>query len=838
MTTIGVVFEPMDAATRPREVDSVAPLPSEYIPLASLAIATIVGVATSQLLSIATPALLTLAGVFLFAWLVSFLARAEIVGWMFLLLCVMACAACWASEAWRYFPVNDLGLRSTTELYPIVFEAVARETPRIREPRITTALQRGSREATTRLEVAIVRVRDSGEWAPCAGTARMFVTGKLTDLRAGDRFVAIAKHSTPTAPMNEGDVDFARYERSRRRLSRIVVEQPECVRVVDRGRLPWLQVFVLAMRSQVESLCLRQVSDESAGLAAAMLIGSRDLVDPEQSDLFLVTGTIHLLAISGLNVGVFVSLFWLLDRLSLLGPRTVFLGTCLGAVLYAVLVGGEAPVVRASVLVCVMAFAIGVQRNSNSWNALSAAVLVISIFQPLAILEVGTQLSFLSVGTLIYFARRSPELVEPLDRLIAETRPWHVRFFRWIAQEIRSVLWINLVIWIVTTPLVWLHFHIVSPISILLNLPAILFSHVVMWSGIATIAAGSINETLAAPFSQSLSRSIDLAMWSLARSASIYGSHAWLPSPPWWWVSVFYVAIVLFAILPALRPRRFTLLSLVVVWFAISLWLPNLSRTDKLRVSFLSVGHGLSVLVEAPNGKTVLYDCGSLSPPRSNARAISGALWARGISRIDAVILSHADVDHFNTLPEILKRFSVGTVYVSPVMLESRSPALLETVRAIESHKVPIREIRAGDRLSVDPQMRVETLHPTRRGILGTDNENSLVILLEHKNQRILLTGDLEQRGLSQLLDEEPIAVDVLLAPHHGSVRENPRAILEWANPKHVVISGRISLESRIQHTEAIRAYTQTRARVWHTSLEGQVTFELVDNQFFAHSFR
>ena len=102
------------------------------------------------------------------------------------------------------------------------------------------------------------------------------------------------------------------------------------------------------------------------------------------------------------------------------------------------------------------------------------------------------------------------------------------------------------------------------------------------------------------------------------------------------------------------------------------------SQPRPLACNFVAVGHGVSVLVELPDGRNLLYDAGRLGSPLAGVRPVSSVLWSRGITHLDAVVISHADADHFNATPGLLERFSVGAIYVSPVMFEELPPAVKE----------------------------------------------------------------------------------------------------------------------------------------------------------------
>jgi competence protein ComEC len=232
------------------------------------------------------------------------------------------------------------------------------------------------------------------------------------------------------------------------------------------------------------------------------------------------------------------------------------------------------------------------------------------------------------------------------------------------------------------------------------------------------------------------------------------------------------------------------------------------------------------VVIELPGGETLLYDAGRMGAPSPGADLISNFLWFRGIEYLDAVVVSHADSDHYNTLPELLERFPVGVVYVSPVMFRRASPALDRLSGAIAQTRVPLRLLIAGDRLRTEDDTCIEVLHPPRQGVPGSDNANSLVLVISHAGRRILLPGDLETPGLQQVMAELPLDCDVLMAPHHGSFHSAPREFTRWCTPQWVVISGGRNSESG--HTLA--NFDGLGCQVFHTGYHGAV-IAVVDRQ-------
>lgn len=239
----------------------------------------------------------------------------------------------------------------------------------------------------------------------------------------------------------------------------------------------------------------------------------------------------------------------------------------------------------------------------------------------------------------------------------------------------------------------------------------------------------------------------------------------------------------------------------------------------------LSVGHGLSVLVETPSGRTLLYDAGMMGNARRATDIVQQTLWHRGHSRLDGVVLSHADTDHVNGVAGLIRTLPIGRISVSPQFLDWSQPEVRQVLDTARRCEVPLKLIWQDDSLLLGDEIRCRVLHPTANEMLSPDNANSIVLLIEYAGRRILLTGDLERDGLLRLLKSPPKRCDMLLAPHHGSLGANTTDLARWARPDWLIVSA-----DRRANLATLQSRFGTETNVLSTHDHGAITFEIRAN--------
>ena len=801
-----------------------------YQPLVIVLAAAVVGILLDRFwpLPLGVWCFIAMAG--LAVWLALFLRHRTRLAGFAVLMAVVAAAGAWHHCRWHLFASDDLGCYARSQAQPVCVEAVARGAPRAIPPLARNPFQTRPPEDCWRLNVDVVGLRNGATWQSVSGRAALLVQGTPPEIAAGDRLRCFGRLSAPSEPRNPGERDRSAYPRADRVRSRLHVKTPECLSVVAMGS-PWNLTRLLdRLRAHGNRMFEQYLDPRQAELASAVLLGLREELDRTRTDAFFTTGTVHILCISGLHVGILAgAMFWILRRTPL--PRgwvAVIIG--LTTLLYALMVDARPSVVRATVLVLVACAAMYSGRRAIGINSLAAAALVVLAINPAHLFHVGAQLSFLCVAGLIWCAPWRPhgddDEVKRADRTIDRLVMQNLGWLPWLWVKFRraaiGLTLAGVLLWLLTSPLVMARFHILSPVALVLNVFVWIPMLLSVLSGFGVLLCGTICPPLGYLCGRLCNASF-LVLESIIDWAR-HVPHYWVSGPADWWLWGFYGALGLLLAFPRLRPSRTKCAALLLVWIAVgftaAVW-PH--PRDRLDCTFLSVGHGCAVLLELPSGQTMLYDAGQFGAPSAGERTISECLWHRGVTHLDAVVLSHPDIDHYNALPGLLEKFSVGIIYVPPTMFADKSRAVTALRDAIDAHGVPIRQVERGDRIDESDGCAVEVLHAPRCGASGSDNAHSVVLTVEYLGRRILLPGDLEPPGLDDLLAEAPRPCDVLLAPHHGSRKSNSPELAAWCGPRWVVFSG----DGRWSLPEIEIPYRAADAEVLHTHESGAIQMRI-----------
>jgi competence protein ComEC len=677
-------------------------------------------------------------------------------------------------------------------------------------------------KANTRFVLRVTHRQDLATrvWRHATGLTQVTLRSPAPDITIGDEIELLGKLALPSGAMNAGEFDYASFLRDQGITTMLNVLESDELTITRRGWPTSLFGWLAVLRGWGQRTLERDLSTQHE-VAAALLLGEGSAMTGEAWEQYMRTGVIHVLAISGQHLVVLAGFLWLLTRILGVRRRRAALVIAVLLIGYALLTGGRPPVMRAAWVVAAFAGGILLQRPVSHANTFALGWIGVIVLNPTDIFSAGCQLSFLAVAVLVWgVGRWNEEPADALERIIDEARPWYSRVARWVGRWVLMSYLINAAVWLAVSPLVAAHYHMVSPIALLLGPPMVVLTSIALLSGLGFFLFAGWLAPFAWPFAWITQGSLLGCEMLVSLGQKIPGAYFFVSDMPTWWLWIFYLCLLLAMTLPAVRQFGRWPLALGVTWLMLlvimQLW-PN--RPGELRCTFVAVGHGGCTVIETPDGRVIVYDAGATGGPDVTRRHIAPFLWSRGIRRIDVLMLSHADLDHFNGVPQLADRFTIGRAISTPTFAERGNAAMEKTLASLESRGIAVDIVQRGQRWEID-RVSFEVLHPPDLGPVGKENARSLVLHVQHGDWSMLLTGDLEEAGLAQVLQMPAVPVEVLMAPHHGSDRSNIPALAKWARPKLVVSSQTMPTGDRA----SVPMYEKMGAKFLSTWPHGTIT--------------
>ncbi|WP_310820334.1 ComEC/Rec2 family competence protein [Stratiformator vulcanicus] len=639
----------------------------------------------------------------------------------------------------------------------------------------------------TLFEVRIESLSDQQRRRPTSGVVRLYVSGHCTDIEVGRRVTCSGWLAKPPEWSNPGDRDLARDLRFEGIDGFCFVDHPDLVK--PSGRFSSANHISLMVRSLFGEISQRistafrsDLSPRNAMVADALFLGRRENMDEGLRDQFIEAGVLHLLAISGLHVGIFWGGVALICRLLRLSSPLKIIVPVVAVFGYAAITEFPPSLARAALFVGLLSATRLCGRGPDTLNLLFTTAGALMVWRPSILFDVGAQLSFLSVIGI----RCAVSTIEPLRRIAGG------KFSYAPLQAMSATVGAMLF----SGPLVVYRFGMFAPAALLLNLIVVPLVVVPLWLGYCLMVSVIALPGMSGPIAFLLDQSLTLFLM-LIDGFSATGVRALrLPAPPTPVLVLLYASLLSGALLwERVAIRRRIVFGCVTAATLLSIGTLFAPVDQRLRVTFLDVGHGTSILIESPGGTTALYDCGCLSSDRRAAEVAGRAVRQSSASLLDLLMVSHADVDHFNGVPRLLRRYGAATIATTPHMLRSEQPAATQLISRIIEDRIPLNAVSAGDGIDLGDGCRLQILAPFGEEQFQTDNEASLVVRIDYADRRILLTGDIEGDGLrrliEQLSDDKTLTsrCDVLMAPHHGGRDSNVPDLATAVRPSVVVMS-------------------------------------------------
>ncbi|MCW8917588.1 MAG: DNA internalization-related competence protein ComEC/Rec2 [Gammaproteobacteria bacterium] len=616
------------------------------------------------------------------------------------------------------------------------------------------------------------------------------------ELRPGQRWQLTVKLKRPWGMMNPGGFDYEQW------LFQSGVRATGYVRTAGENRLLESAhggVPLQRLRYDLQQRLERALADSAhGGIIQALAIGERAGIEDGEWAVLLATGTNHLVAISGLHVGLVAGLLFLLMRrlwalcprctLWLAAPRAAALIALLGAVIYAAMAGFSVPTQRAMLMLALVMGAIFWQRPIESSRLLALVALLVVGHDPMVVLAPGFWLSFGAVALILYGMR-------------GRLNPGGV-WWRW-----GRVQWL---VAVGLAPLLLLLFGQAAVVAPLANLVA------VPWIGLLVVPLTLLGALL-------------LMVWEAGGFALLQGA-AWLTGLLWplltflaetlpalrlavapWWSYLLALSGVVWLLAPRGWPLRW---AGVVPLLPLLLWQPPPLAQGEARFTLLDVGQGLVAVVQT-RSRVAVFDTGPYFPSGFNtgSAVVVPFLRQQGLAALDTLIISHGDNDHIGG---------------ARALAQALPPHRVLTSVPEKMGWIAHESCRRGERWQWDG-VEFELLHPVQVAVRGRGNNDSCVLRVSVGGESLLLTGDIELAAERELLAHygARLQADILVAPHHGSKSSSSEPFIAAVAPRWVLFPLGYRNRYGFPHPSVSERYRQGGVTMLTSSASGAISFIL-----------
>lgn len=664
----------------------------------------------------------------------------------------------------------------------------------------------------------------------------------LMEIRYGEYVLVHGVIHIPVGRRNPYEPDFNRFLELNGIDALLYVRGYYNVESQGMGRANlFITEVVVPIRNYVSGIIDRNHAGEQAHFLRGLLLGDRSRISDDVRETFVVVGVIHVLAVSGLHVGIVTII--LLSLFSLFRiPRTIRIFLTIGGLILYMFVTGAAPsVVRATVMASIILLGFLFQRKSDIYNSIAVAALVLLFFDTRELFKPSFQLSFAAVVSIVYFYPRFWQGIRTNVPAVESG---------WVVKYILQLFLVSCAAQIGTLPFTAYYYERISVAAFAANLFVIPGVFLVLSFGFTSAIFGLVSRTLEIIYgtvTEVLLTGILQFVGYMSRLsyASFEVHHFGILNG-----LIFYAVIaIIFHLNDPVRFRKAVIAflgMLNIFMLHYNLTFDPTSRQPKLRITMLDVGQGTAILIEFPDGQTMLYDGGPRTLVSDAGETIVVPFLKRhGIRYLDSVVISHPHADHYGGLPAVLREITVGTIY------DTGQPAsgawLNELHSEIERQGIPVHFVQAGDKFKEFENVRVYVLHPAPVFIQDLEdtriwnlNNVSIVLLIVYGDVRILLTGDAEIEAEHYMLHfyGDFLRADILKAGHHGSSTSSTERFVSMVSPSHVLIS--VGRMNRFNHpgNDVIQRFNDHGVEIFRADYHGAVIVQSCGREYTVYTMR
>jgi competence protein ComEC len=709
----------------------------------------------------------------------------------------------------------------------------------------------------TELTVSASRlISDNGD-IRVEGLVLLNVEGRQ-EFKYGDAIRFRTRLKVPHNFQNPGGFDYVKYLRYKGVMVRGFIKDSAGIVILRENQGNTFKLHLERFRTYLKKFIMENSSSPEGEIIQAMILGDQKEIPKDVMENFNKTGTTHIIAISGFNIGIiaFLSFIvirlimksstYLLLRFNIVKVSTVF--AIVPVISYSFIAGMGISVIRAAIMAVTFMIAIIFGKDRDLYNSLVLAALIILVVSPTSLFDISFQLSFMAVWAILFITPRLAVMIpDGSHEEMSRYRAWAMQIYR----NILMFIIVSLSATLGTLPLIVFYFNRISTVVLLSNLFIVpVLGIIAIPVCTAIIIAAPLSHGLALFFLHISSFIVKISISMVDFFASFPGSSFFLSTPTFIEISAYYLfLIVAVKLIDAwkkkesdtaesrsfLRPYRLRVAAAALSFFfvidAFYLYVKDRGN-ENLVVTAIDVGQGSSALLRLPGGKKMLVDGGGMYDNSFDIGkyVLAPFLWHERISHIDIVVLTHPHPDHLNGLIYILSNFNVNEVWTNGETGESDTYKDFMKIVTEKNITHRLMSERVGD-IKIN-NVTISILNPRGTIALKNDllrkfdktNDDAIVMKIAMGNVSVLLPADISEPSEMRIIDaHKDIRSQVLFAPHHGGFTSSTVPFLNRVQPEIAVIScGRDNVYND-PHPDVLTRYFRRGTRVLRTDINGAI---------------
>lgn len=680
---------------------------------------------------------------------------------------------------------------------------------------------------------------------------RFYITTKKDiELEYGDRITFSGTYTKPETQRNYKGFDYSQYLKQLKIYGTIKSEK---IQVLEQNQANKFFQVSNQISNKIISNAKKILKEETSSVLLGLILGDKQDIDEETQENFRNASMSHILAVSGMHVAYVILGINLIFK-CLIGKRNTNILNIIILILYMFITNFSPSITRAGIMGIILLFSKLRHRKNDIYTAISISLLLILIYNPFLIQNLGLQLSYGGVVGIVIFNK---SILKFLKNIKVKNKVYKYKIKPKIQKyldKIKEIISVSISVQIAILPIILYNLNTFNPYFLITNLVLSLVIGPIVILGFLFIIIAYLNAPIAEIISPLMSEGIKILNF-ISNIGKLPFSKIYVATLSLFSILIYYLSLIAlffsYNIYSSKKPNKtqiriknlialmkiklrqnkpkikYILAIIIFLIFVINLIPQN------LKIHFIDVGQGDSSLIITPQNKTILIDGGGSSSSDFDVgeSTLIPYILDRGFTKIDVVIISHFDQDHIGGILTLLQELKVGKVYISKQTEKSEN--YKKFFEIVNNRRIKVYEVVAGNRIHVEKKLYFDVLWPTESQIItNVINNNGIVCNLHYKNFSMLFTGDIEEIAEKEILklysqNKNLLKANILKVGHHGSKTSSTSEFLDVVKPQVAVIG--VGKNNKFGHPNdgVLQSINDLNCKIFRTDLNGEISIEV-----------